>query len=88
MTCATLVELEANALSSIGGWISLITTLLFGFLSDKTNMRGISFIVAVTFYWIFWVAFQQVSTSGDKWLKFGMLTMVKGFGGAYHVCHE
>jgi hypothetical protein len=80
-------ELQANALSSVGGWISLVATWGFGYLSDKTRLRGPFVIFATGLYWLFWVAFQQVSTSSDKWLKFGMLTMVRGFGGAFHVSH-
>jgi len=77
--------LQANALSSVAGWISLVVVFMFGFLSDKTNVRGPMVIIAITFFWVFWVAFQQKSVSPDRWLKYGLLVMVQGFNAAYHV---
>jgi len=44
-------------------------------------------IIAITFFWVFWVAFQQKSVSPDRWLKYGLLVMVQGFNAAYHVSH-
>jgi hypothetical protein len=79
--------LQANALSSVAGWISLVVVFVFGYLSDKTNIRGPMVIMAITFFWVFWVAFQQKSVSPDRWLKYGLLVMVQGFNAAYHVSY-
>lgn len=83
------VALQANALSSVAGWISLVVTFAFGYLSDKTRIRGPLVIAAIGTFWLFWVAFQQKSLSTDRWLKYGLLIMVQGFNAAYHVgCSE
>ncbi|WWC69063.1 uncharacterized protein I206_102999 [Kwoniella pini CBS 10737] len=71
--------LTANALSSVSGWIGLVTTASFGFLSDRTRIRGPVVITGLTLVWAFWVAFQQKSLSTDRWLKYGLQIMVQGF---------
>ncbi|ORY57979.1 major facilitator superfamily domain-containing protein [Leucosporidium creatinivorum] len=76
--------LKANALSSVAGWCGLIVTLSFGVFSDRTGLRGPSVIAAVGLFWLFWVAFQQVSTSTDKWLKYALLVVTTSFNAAYH----
>lgn len=57
----------------------------FGFLSDKTKLRGPVVILAVAFLLVWWIAFQQNSLSPNRWLKYGFLVLVGGFGQAYHV---
>ncbi|GAA6004337.1 uncharacterized protein JCM10292_001431 [Rhodotorula paludigena] len=76
--------LKANALSSVAGWVGLVTTFAFGVLSDKTGRRGLSCIAAVACFWVFWVAFQQVSLGTDKWAKYALIVLVQGFNAAYH----
>ncbi|WWC60694.1 uncharacterized protein I303_103270 [Kwoniella dejecticola CBS 10117] len=71
--------LTANALSSVSGWIGLVTTASFGFFSDRTRIRGPVVITGLTLVWAFWVAFQQKSLSTDRWLKYGLQIMVQGF---------
>lgn len=72
-------------MSSVAGWISLVVTFAFGYLSDRTRIRGPLVIAAIGTFWLFWVAFQQKSLSTDRWLKYGLLIMVQGFNAAYHV---
>ncbi|OCF38132.1 hypothetical protein I316_00356 [Kwoniella heveanensis BCC8398] len=71
--------LTANALSSVSGWIGLVTTASFGFISDRTRIRGPVVITGLALVWAFWVAFQQKSLSTDRWLKYGLQIMVQGF---------
>ncbi|GAA5826393.1 hypothetical protein JCM11251_002348 [Rhodosporidiobolus azoricus] len=79
-------KLKANALSSVSGWISLVATISFGLFSDKTGWRGPSVIAAAALFWLFWVAFQQVSLLGAdaRWTKYGLLVVTQGFAMAYH----
>jgi len=60
-------------------------TFAFGYLSDKTSIRGPLVITAISVFWLFWIAFQQKSLAPDRWLKYGLLIMVQGFNAAYHV---
>ncbi|WVW87157.1 hypothetical protein I302_109214 [Kwoniella bestiolae CBS 10118] len=71
--------LTANALSSVAGWIGLVTTASFGFFSDRTRIRGPVVVTGLALVWAFWVAFQQKSLSTDRWLKYGLQIMVQGF---------
>ncbi|GAA5897685.1 hypothetical protein JCM6882_000068 [Rhodosporidiobolus microsporus] len=79
-------KLKANALSSVAGWVSLVATLSFGIFSDKTGWRGPSVVAAVGFFWLFWVAFQQVSLlpASARWTKYALIVMTQGFNAAYH----
>jgi MFS family permease len=49
-------RLQANALSSIGGWIVLVLNLLAGWTADKTQRRGALVLAAVVLGWIFAVS--------------------------------
>lgn len=84
---ADVAELQANALSSVAGWISLVVTFAFGYASDKLRIRGPLVITAIGLFWVFWVTFQQNSLSSDRWKKYALLIMVQGFNAAYHVSH-
>ncbi|KAK4052702.1 hypothetical protein OIV83_001989 [Microbotryomycetes sp. JL201] len=76
--------LRANALSSVGGWIGIIALLSFGYLSDRTRKRGLSVIGAIAAGWVFWVAFQSKSQTGDRWTRYGLVTMVSAFMSVGH----
>ncbi|GAA6044205.1 hypothetical protein JCM8097_004671 [Rhodosporidiobolus ruineniae] len=62
----------------------------FGFetlkVTDKTGWRGPSVILAVGFFWLWWVVFQQMSLLGAdaRWKKFALICLVQGFNAAYH----
>ncbi|KAM0786791.1 hypothetical protein ACM66B_002225 [Microbotryomycetes sp. NB124-2] len=71
--------LKANALSSVGGWIGIVTLLSFGYISDKSRKRGLSVVGAIGVAWVFWVAFQSKSQNGDRWTRYGLVTMVSAF---------
>lgn len=49
-------RLQANALSSIGGWATIVLALTWGYLADKTRRRGILVLISVTFGFIFSVS--------------------------------
>ncbi|WVQ99096.1 hypothetical protein IAU59_006228 [Kwoniella sp. CBS 9459] len=76
--------LTANALSSVAGWIGLVTTAAFGIFSDRTRIRGPVVIAGLVTVWVFWIAFQQKSLSTDRWLKYGLQMVVQGFSTPAH----
>ncbi|KAK4699479.1 hypothetical protein P7C70_g6782, partial [Phenoliferia sp. Uapishka_3] len=76
--------LKANSLSSVSSWIGIFFTIGFALVSDRLDIRGPVLIVSIGFYWVFWVAFQQVSLQDSKWTKYAMLTMTQSFNAAWH----
>ncbi|KAK4057507.1 hypothetical protein OIO90_001576 [Microbotryomycetes sp. JL221] len=76
--------LTANALSSVGGWVGIVVLLSFGFISDRTQKRGLSVIGALTFCWTFWVAFVAKSQSGEKWTRYALVVLVAAFMSVGH----
>lgn len=78
-------ELEANALSSVGGWIGMVVICSFGYLSDKLTLRGPIVIISLTIYLVLWIVFQQYSASPDRWLKYGLMVTTQGFTLCFHV---
>lgn len=80
--------LTANALSSVSGWILIVMTFSYGFLSDKTGFRGPLIIAALSAALIFWISFQQMSTSSNAWLKYGLQVMTQGLNSSFHVSHH
>ncbi|KAM0751276.1 MFS general substrate transporter [Meredithblackwellia eburnea MCA 4105] len=77
-------KLKANAMSSVGPWISVFLTPFAGWLSSRTGIRGPLVIFIIAVYWTFWIAFQQESTSTRKWLKYGLLFSTQSLGSAWH----
>lgn len=49
-------RLQANALSSVSGWIVIVLNLLWGWTADKTQRRGALVLAGVTFGWAFAVS--------------------------------
>lgn len=72
-------------MSSVAGWTSLVLTFVYGFTSDKTQLRGPLIIAALTLSVTFWIVFQQKSLSPDRWLKYGLQICAQGFNSAFHV---
>ena len=82
---ADVTALTANALSSVAGWTSLVLTFIYGFTSDRTQFRGPLIIAALALSVTFWIVFQQLSLSPDRWLKYGLQICAQGFNSAFHV---
>lgn len=76
--------LKANALSSVGGWILVVNMILFGYLSDRLNLRGPLVISAVGFLWVWWVVFEQVVKGDNKWAKYAFIILIGGYGQVHH----
>ncbi|KAL8280340.1 hypothetical protein RQP46_007257 [Phenoliferia psychrophenolica] len=76
-------KLKANAMSSVGPWLSVILVPLAGYISDRTNVRGPLVIGIIAAYFTFWLAFQQESTSSNPWKKYGLLVMCQSLTTAW-----
>ncbi|KAM0433397.1 hypothetical protein ACHAPT_004275 [Fusarium lateritium] len=68
-------RLEANALVSVGQWISVFLIILAAFAADKTGRRGLVVLFGVLCQWTFMVAFRGLPDDSSAGLKFGILTM-------------
>lgn len=60
-------------------------TFVYGFASDRTQLRGPIILIGLTLALVFWIGFQQTSTSSDRWLKYAMQVLTQGFVSSYHV---
>lgn len=81
-------RIESNALATIGNFITLPVILLFAWLSDKTNRRGLNVMVAITCYLISVVLLRLLQAHVGKWGRFGLWTMVNGLAVGYHPIHN
>ncbi|KAF4969314.1 hypothetical protein FSARC_3469 [Fusarium sarcochroum] len=68
-------RLQANALVSVGQWISVFLIIVAGFAADKTGRRGLVVLFGVLCQWTFMVAFRGLPDDSSAGLKFGILTM-------------
>ncbi|SCV37121.1 related to nicotinamide mononucleotide permease [Fusarium fujikuroi] len=68
-------RLQANALVSVGQWISVCLIIIAAFVADKTGRRGFVVLFGVFCQWIFMVAFRALPDSSSAGLKFGIVTM-------------
>ncbi|TXT13264.1 hypothetical protein VHUM_00631 [Vanrija humicola] len=76
--------IKANALTAVGGWISLVLMILVGFTADRLRWKGPAVIIAVFPYFVMWIAFQAKSTSKDRWAKFATIALTTGFSNWWH----
>ncbi len=44
-------RLKSNAMTSIGAWVLILTNLLWGFVADKTKLRGPMVFLGVLILW-------------------------------------
>ncbi|SCO35396.1 related to nicotinamide mononucleotide permease [Fusarium fujikuroi] len=75
-------RLQANALSSVGGWIVIVLNLSFGWIADKTQRRGLLVLLATILSFAFCLATRQLTTSTNRDLKYGILTCTTLWGSA------
>jgi MFS family permease len=81
-------RIEANALASVGGFLALGIVFFFGWLSDKTNKRGLAVIIAHICYLIVLIITRSVHPSVGKWSRWGLWTTVNAFAIGYHPVHN
>ncbi|VTT72596.1 unnamed protein product, partial [Fusarium fujikuroi] len=66
-------RLQANALVSVGQWISVCLIIIAAFVA--TGRRGFVVLFGVFCQWTFMVAFRALPDSSSAGLKFGIVTM-------------
>ncbi|PGH02230.1 hypothetical protein AJ79_07679 [Helicocarpus griseus UAMH5409] len=81
-------RIHANALCAIGGFISLAVVFAFAWLSDRTNKRGLTVMVAICCYLIVLIVIKTVHPHVGKWSRFGLWTAVNSFAVGYHPVHN
>ncbi|KAF2847080.1 alternative sulfate transporter-like protein [Plenodomus tracheiphilus IPT5] len=81
-------RIEANALACVGGFFALGVVFFFGWLSDKTNKRGLSVIIAQTLYLLVLIITRSVHPHVGKWSRWGLWTTVNAFAIGYHPVHN
>ncbi|KAM0434053.1 hypothetical protein ACHAPT_003998 [Fusarium lateritium] len=77
-------RLKSNALVSIGGWILILSNLLWGFLGDKLRMRGPLVTLGVFIFWAFAIGDRILIKSTDGHKRFALLTCTLSFGWQWH----
>ena len=60
-------RVQANALAAIGTFMTLPVILLFAWLSDKTNKRGLLVMIAIAAYLIALIALKVIQPHVGKW---------------------
>ena len=81
-------RIQANALACVGGFIALGIVFFFGWLSDKTNKRGTTVIIAQACYLLVLIVTRSVHPDVGKWSRWGLWTMVNAFAIGYHPVHN
>ena len=81
-------RVQANALASVGGFLALGVVFFFGWLSDKTNKRGLAVIIAHICYLIVLVVTRSVHPSVGKWARWSLWTMINALAIGYHPVHN
>ncbi|KAL2212785.1 MFS general substrate transporter [Sarocladium strictum] len=81
-------RIAANALAAVGASLALVVVFLIAYLSDKTNQRGGSVILAHLCYLIALVVARQVHPHVGKWSRWGLWTAVNSFAVGYHPVHN
>jgi cyanate permease len=78
----------ANALASVGPFISLPIVFLFAVFSDRTNARGLAVFLAIICYLITLIVLRTTEAHVGKWSRWGLWTVVNSFAIGYHPVHN
>lgn len=88
MVALGFTRIQANALASVGGFLALGVVFFFGWLSDKTNKRGLAVIIAHICYLVILIVTRSVHPTVGKWSRWGLWTTVNAFAIGYHPVHN
>ncbi|OBS29619.1 hypothetical protein FPOA_03556 [Fusarium poae] len=77
-------RITANALAAVGASLALPVVFLFGYLSDRTNLRGGTVIAGHVCYLITLIIARQLHPHVGKWSRWGLWTAVNSFAVGYH----
>ncbi|KAF2730687.1 MFS general substrate transporter [Polyplosphaeria fusca] len=81
-------RIQANALASVGAFFALAIVFLFGYMSDRTNKRGLTVITAHACYLIVLVITKSTHPHVGKWSRWGLWTTINAFAIGYHPVHN
>ena len=81
-------RIEANALACVGGFLALGVVFFFGWLSDRTNKRGVAVISAQLCYLVILIVARSAHPHVGKWSRWGLWTSVNAFAIGYHPVHN
>ncbi|UPX20643.1 uncharacterized protein EKO05_0010871 [Ascochyta rabiei] len=81
-------RIQANLLASVGGFLALGVVFFFGWLSDRTNKRGMAVIIAHICYFVVLIVARSVHPSVGKWFRWGLWTTINAFAIGYHPVHN
>ncbi|KAL6922517.1 hypothetical protein FSST1_006543 [Fusarium sambucinum] len=77
-------RITANALAAVGASLALPIVFFFGYLSDRTNLRGGTVIAGHVCYLITLIIARQLHPHVGKWSRWGLWTAVNSFAVGYH----
>ncbi|KAG7292871.1 hypothetical protein NEMBOFW57_002916 [Staphylotrichum longicolle] len=77
-------RLKSNAMLSIGGWILLVTNLVWGFGAEKTKLRGPWVFLGVLILWGLTIGNRVLIDSKNANLRFGVLVTATAFQTQWH----
>ncbi|KAJ5949065.1 hypothetical protein N7454_000649 [Penicillium verhagenii] len=81
-------RVQSNALAAIGYFMTLPVVLFFAWLSDKTQKRGFTVMIAISVYLIALTILRITQSHVGRWSKFGLWTTVNGLAVGYHPIHN
>ncbi|CAI6323188.1 unnamed protein product [Periconia digitata] len=81
-------RIQANALACVGGFIALGVVFFFGWLSDKSNKRGITVMIAQSCYLTILIVAYAVHPHVGRWSRYALWTFVNAFAIGYHPVHN
>lgn len=81
-------RIEANALACLGGFLALGVVFFFGWLSDRTNKRGITVMIAQSCYLAILIIAYAVHPHVGRWSRYVLWTFVNAFAIGYHPVHN
>lgn len=85
---AGIYPIEANLFAAIESLLTLPIIFLFAWLSDKTNKRGLTVMIAISVYLVALVILRVLVHHVDKWGKFALWTAVNALAVGYHPIHN
>ncbi|CEP23610.1 unnamed protein product [Cyberlindnera jadinii] len=78
-------QFRANAMSSIGTWISLVYLIIIGQIQDRFKPKATTVIAISGLQMIFVIVFRGITTYADNHLRLGILIMIQSFSALAHI---
>lgn len=72
-------RLQANAMTSIGAWILLVTNVTWGTVSDRIGVRGPMVTLGLVILWATALANRLLLESTNRNLRFAFITLSIAF---------